>query len=136
MIIRKMLSRSLKRLAPTWKLQEASNGETAIRLAGQESFDLIFLDMYMASVEKQLLGTETAQTLRSNGCQSCICGLSANEMEDAFLKAGANAFMLKPFPCDTDDLRTEIVRVIESSNASDENDPILTMSSTIDELAV
>lgn len=112
MIVRKMLSRSLKRLAQSWKIQEASNGETAIQLAARESFDLIFLDMYMASVEKQLLGTETAQSLRVNGCKSCICGLSANEMEDAFLKAGANAFMLKPFPCDSDALKAEIVRIL------------------------
>lgn len=112
MIIRKMLSRSLKRLAQSWKIQEASNGETAIQLATRESFDLIFLDMYMASVEKQLLGTETAQSLRANGCKSCICGLSANEMEDAFLKAGANAFMLKPFPCNSDALKAEIVRIL------------------------
>jgi CheY-like chemotaxis protein len=120
MIIRKMLSRSLKRLAPSWKIQEASNGETAIQLAAKENFDLIFLDHFMASIHKQLLGTETAQTLRTNGCASRICGLSANDMKDAFLKAGADAFMLKPFPCDSHALKMEIMRVLGLSSVPGE----------------
>jgi hypothetical protein len=58
------------------------------------------MDMYMASVEKQLLGTETVQALRSHGCKSRICGLSANDVEENFINAGADAFMFKvrPYP--------------------------------------
>ena len=76
-----------------------------------EKFDIIFLDQYMTSVEKNLLGTETVRGLRSCGVQSLICGLSANDLEDAFLTAGADAFMLKPFPTKPDGLLAELVRV-------------------------
>ena len=48
-ILRKMLSRSLKRVAPTWKVREAANGETALSIVQDEVFDLIFVDQYMAS---------------------------------------------------------------------------------------
>jgi DNA-binding response OmpR family regulator len=73
-----------------------------------ESYDLIFVDQCMASVEKQLLGTETVRELRARGMISIVCGLSANDLEKAFLNAGANAFMIKPFPCERDELMREL----------------------------
>jgi CheY-like chemotaxis protein len=66
----------------------------------------------MASIEKQLLGTETAQALRARGIQSVICGLSANDMEEQFLEAGANAFLFKPFPCEKTTLSDTVSRVL------------------------
>ena len=63
-ILRKMMIRSLKRLAPGWIIQEAANGETALFLTENFIYDLIFLDQYMASAEKQLLGTETGAAMR------------------------------------------------------------------------
>lgn len=111
-ILRKLFSRSLKRVRPDWTISEAASGEKAIKMAEEgEKFDIIFLDQYMTSVEKNLLGTETVRGLRSYGVQSLICGLSANDLEDAFLTAGADAFMLKPFPTKPDGLLSELVRV-------------------------
>ena len=72
------------------------------------------MDQYMASVEKQLLGTETVHAMRAKGVKSCICGLSANDMEGAFLAAGADAFIQKPFPCEPTALAKELGRVIQS----------------------
>jgi hypothetical protein len=60
MMLRKLFARSVKKVAPSWTIHEASNGETAINLhRSDQQFDLIFMDQYMASVTKQLLGTET-----------------------------------------------------------------------------
>jgi hypothetical protein len=42
-VLRKLISRSLKRISPTWKLSESSNGETALMKAQEQSFDLIFM---------------------------------------------------------------------------------------------
>ena len=117
MVVRKLLRRSLLRVAPGWSVQEASNGETAISMVDggkAEDYDLIFMDQYMASVEKQLLGTETIRALRSMGVSSQICGLSANNMEKEFLDAGATTFLMKPFPCDKDALRKELSHVLHS----------------------
>ena len=69
----------------------------------------------MASVKKQLLGTETVKAMRSRNVTSIICGLSANDMEGPFFDAGANAFMMKPFPCDHGTLKEEIFRIVDSS---------------------
>jgi CheY-like chemotaxis protein len=99
-VLRKLFTRAVQRIRPQWKVRQAANGETALRLVEAESFDVIFMDMYMASVEKQLLGTETVVALRQNGIKSRICGLSANDKEQEFFDAGAEAFMFKPFPCD------------------------------------
>lgn len=71
----------------------------------------------MASVEKQLLGTETVYAMRAQGVTSCICGLSANVMEESFLKVGANAFIQKPFPCEKVALTNEILRVLEADDS-------------------
>lgn len=115
-VLRKLFIRAVKKVAPEWHVQEAANGETALRIiddGGQ--FDLIFMDQYMASVEKQLLGTEATRALRSRGVTSKICGLSANDTEEQFLDAGANAFMMKPFPCDKTGLTRELLRVLYDS---------------------
>ncbi|KAL3943078.1 MAG: hypothetical protein SGARI_000061 [Bacillariaceae sp.] len=120
MVLRKLFSRTLKKLSPTWKIQEASNGETAIEICAEkkesgEMFDLIFMDQYMASVQKQLLGTETVRSLRAHGVDSAtICGLSANDVENDFLSAGADAFMFKPFPCKPDLLRVELLKILNA----------------------
>jgi signal transduction histidine kinase/CheY-like chemotaxis protein len=112
-VLRKMFTRALRRIAPKWDISEASNGETALRLVDSKSFDLIFMDQYMASIEKQLLGTETVRALRAKGFKNTICGLSANDKSQEFLEAGADAFMCKPFPCGKEGLSTEILRVLE-----------------------
>ena len=78
-------------------------------------FDLIFMDQYMASVQKQLLGTETVRKIRANGYHKpIICGLSANDVEEAFFHAGSDAFMFKPFPCKKDELEKELLKVLNS----------------------
>ncbi|KAL3915511.1 MAG: hypothetical protein SGILL_005616 [Bacillariaceae sp.] len=95
-ILRKLFSRTIRTVVPGWKIKEAANGESALRLVESgEHFDLIFMDMYMASIEKQLLGTEAVQELRKRGFESRICGLSANDKELEFLQAGADAFCYK-----------------------------------------
>ena len=70
----------------------------------------------MASIEKQLLGTETVRALRSRGVNSMICGLSANDLEEQFVQAGANYFLFKPFPCEKDALSAELVRLFGDNN--------------------
>jgi hypothetical protein len=46
MVLRKLFSRAVRRVAPTWDIEEASNGETALRLVEQaeHEYNLIFLD--------------------------------------------------------------------------------------------
>ena len=72
----------------------------------------------MASVEKQLLGTETVHLMRSKGVQSIICGLSANDIEESFIKAGANDFNLKPLPCKPDQLKNLLLKLVGTSKTS------------------
>lgn len=66
----------------------------------------------MASIEKQLLGTETAQAMRAKGVKSTLCGLSANDLEQQFFNSGADAFLLKPFPCKKDALTWELLQIL------------------------
>lgn len=111
-VLRKLFSRALRRIRPNWNIREAANGETALRLVETETFDLIFMDMYMASVEKQLLGTESVAALRSQGVTSRICGLSANDIEEEFYFAGADSFMFKPFPCEEASMTNALRRIL------------------------
>ena len=115
MVLRKLFARALRRICPDWSIHEAASGEAALAMVdgeGTAAFDLIFLDQYMASVDKQLLGTETARLLRSKGVTSIICGLSANDMYDSFKAAGADNFMTKPFPCDPTALRLAMSKLV------------------------
>jgi signal transduction histidine kinase/CheY-like chemotaxis protein len=120
MILRKLFVRAVKKICPTWTIQEAGNGETALQMAGSKHFDLIFLDQYMTSVDKQLLGTETAHALRAKGFDGVICGVSANDMGYSFIKAGANAFVSKPFPCKAAPLTKELRHILSSKRSGEE----------------
>ena len=125
-ILRKLLVRAVRAIAPAWKIQEAASGEAALRFAttadgdneDMEEFvdpmkyDLIFMDQYMASMEKQLLGTETTQSLRSHGVKSTICGLSANDLADDFFAAGASAFICKPLPVKKEILKELLLEIL------------------------
>lgn len=115
LMLRKLFGRSIKRILPGWEVHEAASGEKALDLTTNDHFDLIFVDHYMASIEKQLLGTVTVKSMRFNGVNSVICGLSANDVEESFIKAGADAFMFKPFPCNKNELAQELVRVLKDS---------------------
>lgn len=115
MVLRKLFSRSVSKVSPGWTVHEASNGETALRLTQSQTFDLIFMDQYMASVQKQLLGTEATRALRAQGYTAKICGLSANDVEADFKEAGADSFMMKPFPCKAGALEKELVRIVNTS---------------------
>ena len=70
----------------------------------------------MASVEKQLLGTETAQAMRAKGVDSILIGLSANDIRDSFLSSGANHFLLKPMPCKPDSLREALWKILQKAD--------------------
>ena len=116
-ILRKLFIRSVGRVAPSWKITEALNGERALELvrAQNNHYDLIFMDQYMPSSmqERPLLGTDVVKEIRRNvrgTPQTLICGLSANEMQLEFYEAGADWFLLKPFPCDKAAFQNELAR--------------------------
>lgn len=115
-VLRKLFVRSICAVAPGWTVREAASGEAALRLVESDEYDLIFCDMYMASVEKQLLGSETVSELRAKGITSKICGLSANDKESEFKDAGADAFMFKPMPCDANALALALRRILFSDS--------------------
>jgi hypothetical protein len=76
-----------------------------------------------ATDEKQLLGTETVQLLRADGVKCKICGLSANELEDAFTCAGADAFMLKPIPGKASVLKNNLYEILHGNRVMMEKGP-------------
>eukprot|EP00529_Nitzschia_sp_RCC80_P019250 CAMPEP_0113460702 /NCGR_PEP_ID=MMETSP0014_2-20120614/11133_1 /TAXON_ID=2857 /ORGANISM="Nitzschia sp." /LENGTH=512 /DNA_ID=CAMNT_0000352383 /DNA_START=48 /DNA_END=1586 /DNA_ORIENTATION=- /assembly_acc=CAM_ASM_000159 len=114
LVLRKLFCRSVKKVVPSWSVREASCGEAALDMLRHEEFDLIFLDQYMTSTDKCMLGTEAARAMRQAGYRGVLCGLSANDMEESFKSAGADAFMMKPFPCAAEPMLAELRRVFSS----------------------
>lgn len=119
-ILRKLFIRSVNRAAPTWTIQEAGNADAAIQILEKnpKQFDIIFIDQYMPSIERPLLGTEAVQHLRAMGIDCQICGLSANDLRHDFKAAGANGFLIKPFPCAKDILTRELARLLRLDDDS------------------
>jgi CheY-like chemotaxis protein len=136
LILRKLFSRSVAKAAPTWKVQDAANGETALRLVDEEAYDLIFMDQYMTSTEKQLLGTDTIRALRAKGFKNRICGLSANDLEQSFINAGADCFVLKPIPCERSLLEGVLDKIVRSDRRSVESDRIVELDPQLEVQAV
>lgn len=116
-VLRRLAARAIGKVAPGWNVREAASGETAIHLLEETSEDdypdMIFVDQFMTSVEHSLLGTETVRSLRAKGVQSIMCGLSANDLGDVFQKAGADAFVLKPFPCKESELVPLLAKLLK-----------------------
>lgn len=120
-VLRKLFARAVKKVAPTWTISEAGNGESALRLVETESYDLIFMDQYMPSqTGKPLIGSEAVRALRNNGVECIICGLSANNMEESFKSAGADCFLLKPFPCAREAMERELLRITHARPVRDD----------------
>jgi CheY-like chemotaxis protein len=114
-VLRKLFARSLRRICPDWTIFEASCGEMALQVCqekGTSFFDIIFIDQYMSSVEQSMLGTDTARQMRTKGVTSIICGLSANDLQEAYQAVGADFFMHKPFPCEPHALRESLSRIL------------------------
>jgi len=116
-ILRKLFSRTIHRVAPAWTIDEASNGDMAMQMVEKSEYDIIFIDQYMPCIERPLLGTEVVRQLRAKGSTSIICGLSANDLRDDFIGAGATGFLLKPFPCEKNRLTAELQELLDMSQA-------------------
>jgi Histidine kinase-, DNA gyrase B-, and HSP90-like ATPase/Response regulator receiver domain len=52
MVLRKLFSRSIRKLNPNGVITEASSGESALQLAASHTYDIILMDQYMTSAEK------------------------------------------------------------------------------------
>lgn len=118
-ITRKMFARGVKKIVPQWIIQEAASGEEALEvLASNEAncFDLIFMDHYMGTDNKLLLGSDAVAEARKRGIQSKICGMSANDVEELFDDAGADEFIFKPLPFRPEPLTRELLRILSNGD--------------------
>jgi CheY-like chemotaxis protein len=95
-----MLKRRLIRgIAPNCKVTEAVNGEQALSLCEQKTFDVIVMDQYMEESGGVMLGTDVIAALRQlNRSAALIIGCSGNDLDDTFLAAGADFVWKKPIP--------------------------------------
>ena len=115
-ILRKMVRQLIKRVEPSWNVKEAEDGETALKMVESEKkgFHLLFVDQYMSSSSVQkMLGTETVAELRKRGVKCKICGLSSNSLREDFYKAGADTFLVEPFPANKKLLTQVLVDMFE-----------------------
>jgi CheY-like chemotaxis protein len=75
----------------------ADNGESAVKLAQQNHYDLIYMDMQMPV----LSGVDAVKMLRKQGYEQPIVALTANATSEDKMKcitAGCNDFLTKPVP--------------------------------------
>ena len=117
-ITRKMFTRSVKKVAPKWNVQDAESGEKALELLFETDtkFDLIFMDHYMGTSSDQLLGSDTVVELRKRGIECVVCGMSANDVENLFESAGADEFIFKPLPFRDEALKRELLRILSTGD--------------------
>lgn len=76
-------------------VEQAADGEAAVQLAREKSFDLILMDLEMP----ELSGSEATAQLRSSGCDIPIIAMTASDLESdrkECLNAGMNDYLTKP----------------------------------------
>ena len=105
------------------QVETATSGEEALALAEHRSFDLVFMDIYMPSLD----GMETSRRWRrlerrlARGHASVLVALTANVTEagrEAFLQAGMDDCLAKPYR--PGDLVAMVRRWLGTANPSDE----------------
>jgi two-component system response regulator MprA len=69
------------------------DGPEALALLAREEFAIILTDFLMPKMD----GLELTKKMRERCPAAVILGMSALAVEDDFLRAGANGFLLKPF---------------------------------------
>eukprot|EP00567_Pseudictyota_dubia_P017114 CAMPEP_0197436904 /NCGR_PEP_ID=MMETSP1175-20131217/4246_1 /TAXON_ID=1003142 /ORGANISM="Triceratium dubium, Strain CCMP147" /LENGTH=1610 /DNA_ID=CAMNT_0042966295 /DNA_START=87 /DNA_END=4919 /DNA_ORIENTATION=+ len=100
---RKMFCRRITRIFPNSIVDQSPSGEDALVKAKENTYDLITMDHFMAL--DGLNGADTIRLLRSNHCDACIVGISGNTKTAHHLEAGADDFIRKPVPKDSELLR-------------------------------
>src|SRR5262249_47251089 len=91
-IVRRVLDRSVFRFA----IEEAVDGEKALKLIDDNNYDIVFLDFNMPGLD----GIETLERLRVSGAQCKVIMISAQPDQqriDLALERGAIACLNKPF---------------------------------------
>jgi CheY-like chemotaxis protein len=76
-------------------IDTASDGQEAVRMAQENSYDIIFMDHMMPRMD----GIEAAVAIRSLGMDTPIIALTANAvsgMKDRFIEKGFNDYLSKP----------------------------------------
>ncbi|MBV6523001.1 MAG: Transcriptional activator protein CzcR [Gemmatimonadaceae bacterium] len=79
-----------------WRVQLSANGEEGERLAANEAFDVVILDMRLPGKS----GLDVLQSLRARGFEKPVLVLTAQDAVDAkvkTLRAGADDYVTKPF---------------------------------------
>lgn len=102
-----LLVQKVLRLRPAVELTVAGSGEEGIAAAGQDAPELILLDWRLPGIQ----GAEVLKVLTGTPATADIpvvvfSGDSGREQVTAILRAGAVAFLPKPF--DLDDLLTAV----------------------------
>ncbi len=94
--IRHVIMRVLKRSVFNLAIEEAASGERALKLFGEGSYDLVFLDYNMPGLD----GLKTLDRIRADDPNTKIIMISAERNEDHVRDAmghGAVTFLNKPF---------------------------------------
>ena len=95
----------------------ADNGEAALSLLGQETFDLVLLDIQMPG----LSGSEVAKRIRANPATAnlkliAVTALAMPGDREEILKAGFDGYVAKPFKIPE---LLEVVRVVLEQNSAE-----------------
>jgi signal transduction histidine kinase/CheY-like chemotaxis protein len=88
----------LRTILAQWggKIEEAHDGENALYLVANHTYDLILMDIRMPGIT----GIEVSRKIRENGNKTIIIALTASndeEKQKQCIEAGMNAFLSKPF---------------------------------------
>lgn len=81
------------------QIEQAENGNDAVKLAQQGSYDLVLMDIQMPGMD----GIEATKLLKSEGFSVPIVALTAKAMRgdrEEILAAGCDGYISKPFEVD------------------------------------
>jgi len=94
LLVRECLCHALE--ADGFEVCDCEDGPSALAVAEENDFHIIITDYRMPHMN----GAEATKHLRLRFPASVIIGVSSDDKREAFLAAGADAFLLKPYEYD------------------------------------
>lgn len=99
-----------------YTVSKACNGQEAMSIVEQESFDLIILDLMMPVMDGMAFLKWLRQTFKSTTSVAMLTAVIQSERVDELLDAGANGVLNKPI--DTDRFLDQIEKLLGETDCS------------------
>ncbi|MGA9669906.1 MAG: response regulator [Terracidiphilus sp.] len=120
------LQRSFRNMRAEWEMEFVGSGEEALQAMARQPFDMVVTDMRMPG----MTGAELLEKIQQQSPQTIRIILSGQSDRESIVRSSASAHQFLSKPCDPEQLKSLLVRIIALTNLL-QNAPLRTFVSRL-----